>query len=167
MAVRKTGFEPFELGQETGTGNPAPKRHTVAPKVYIHQFKTPTPVKNIRTSDFARSIWLFSAFATNTCTEPTDFRIRLPIPKSPGRGLFQFCSGRQKTQPLARDGACGQIRSRNVIKTAVASIRWVLWKHAKIQVSPGSLASRIRKVTKFADLRIRSLNAQLAQHLAV
>ena len=41
MAVRKTGFEPSELGQETGTGNPAPKRHTVAPKVYIHQLKTP------------------------------------------------------------------------------------------------------------------------------
>ena len=127
MAVRKKGFEPSELGQETGIGNPAPKRHTVAPKIYVHQFKTPTPVKNIRTSDFARSIWSFPAFATNTCTEPADFRNRLPIPKSPGRVLFQFCSGRQRTQLLASNGICREICGRNAKKTAAASIRWVLW----------------------------------------
>ena len=48
---------------------------------------------------------------------------------------------------------------------------WIVYmfkkkKHAKIQLPPGSLASRIRKVTKYADLRIRTLNAQLTQHLA-
>ena len=126
MAVRKKGFEPSELGQETRIGNSAPKRHTVAPKVYIHQFKTPKPVKNIRTSDFARSIWSFPAFSTSTCTEPADFRNRLPKPKSPGRFLFQFCSGQPRTQPLASNGICREICGRNAKKKAAASIRWVL-----------------------------------------
>ena len=139
MAVRKKGFEPSELGQETRIGNPAPKRQTVAPKVYIHQFKTPTLVKNIRTSDFARSIWSFLAFAINTCTEPAVFRNRLPIPKSPSRVLFQFCSGRQKTKPLASNGLCRKICGRNAKKTAASSIRkvGVVVEHTSEERSPG------------------------------
>ena len=38
-------------------------------------------------------------------------------------------------------------------------------KHAKILLISGSLASRVKKLRKNLDLRIRSVNAQPTQHL--